>query len=151
MSSYTHYFTHQKHTSEAPLDAFLPWIDAEIGGQLGQATAVEYESGEFWLWRAVIAQALQDCATVANGKKARSARAEAIAWLSLYNEDFLWVCGLAGLDPNRIVKRAKLVIKESESTRKRPLETYVNKTRWKWFNQQHQRKSTSLNERSKQK
>jgi len=72
------------------------------------------------LWLQVILQALIDAQCGSSKPEYKRARAEAIAWFSLQNEDFREVCALAALDPYKTVAGARAAIRESRKERKRP-------------------------------
>ncbi len=63
--------------------------------------------GETALWVAVITQAMMDALSKANNSEARYHKDEAIRWLSDNSKDFVYVCTLAGLDPNYVRRKAK--------------------------------------------
>lgn len=67
------------------------------------------------LWCAVIDTALIDAALpLGNDRKIRREREDARNWLTVRNRDFIYVCGLAGIEPDNVRNAAlKIIAKAS--------------------------------------
>ncbi len=121
-------------------EAISVWSGAEPEDRGdGKTAAGERSMGEYWLWQAVVAQALQDVASCSNDRKMKPIRSEANAWFSLENEDFLFVCELAGLCPQQVLERSKEVrssVHEGSGCVLR--EHLLTKKRWKWLGHKKQ-------------
>lgn len=76
-------------------------------------------TGERALWQSVIMQAAIDILNIPPTMNERMERARTIAWFSLDNEDFLFVCSLAELNPHEILKGIRVTIKKSKLKQKR--------------------------------
>lgn len=83
--------------------------------------------GEQALWRAVITQALMDAGSQSTKREARFHRAQATAWLSRRNPDFVMVCTLAGLDVDYVHGKASKAIREGCLWRQKPNERQKNR------------------------
>ncbi len=81
-------------------------------------TQNENQIPEQSLWRAVITQALSDCASNSNKKELRYEKAKALAWIHSDSADFLEVCEYAGFEPDYIKKKAKEALKRNCRWRK---------------------------------
>lgn len=128
-----------KGSKEPQLDVSSVWEQGEEDEVKGVFSVKgEQRRGEYWLWQSVVAQALQDAASCSRDRKMKSVRAEAIAWFSMENHDFLFVCELAGLEPKEVLLRAKEVIAQSKEEQKHKTmpTAYYTKRRWKWFDKE---------------
>jgi hypothetical protein len=69
------------------------------------------------LWNAVLMQALLDAKSTS--KKAESLRfkAEAICWVDPENENFIAVCEMANIVPDRFIKKAKKIKNNNEGVK----------------------------------
>ncbi len=73
-----------------------------------------YYKSEIALWKAVILQALVDLQSNSKKKIANTYRIKALMWFNLKNEDFLQVCEYAGLDPNYVYEKSRIVKNKSK-------------------------------------
>lgn len=70
-----------------------------------------YESsGETSLWQSVLIQAALDIFSHSKCSKAIRAKSQAIEWFSKNNEDFLYVCSFANLDPDFVIRGMKKAV-----------------------------------------
>jgi hypothetical protein len=76
--------------------------------------------GESAMWIAVLTQAVMDSISRANNSEARTAKNDAIRWLTGNSKDFVDVCLLAGYDPDYIRLTAKRVIANPKRWRAEP-------------------------------
>lgn len=138
--NHNNYFSKGAYSKEPHIDAVAVWSGAEPDNPGdGMVTVGERTTGEYWLWKSVIAQALQDAASVSKDRKMKSVRAEAIAWFSLQNEHFLFVCELAGLCPKSVLERSRYVIADAKRDYGRLKQHMKTKKRWKWLGQHKER------------
>ena len=142
MAKYDTIHSNKNRSGKEPhTDAIAVWSGAEpenLGD--GRVTKGACRLGEYWLWKSVIAQALQDAASFSNDRKMKSVRAEAIAWFSLADDSFLFVCELAGLCPKTVLQRSKEVIADAQKESSRLRRSFHTKKRWKWLGQCSQKK-----------
>lgn len=68
-----------------------------------------YYRGEIALWKAVILQALVDLQSNSRKKIANTYRIKALMWFNLKNEEFITVCNYAGLDPQYVYEKSRIV------------------------------------------
>lgn len=78
-------------------------------------------TGEQALWQSVIMQAVLDTLTTSRRTSERIERSKAIAWFSLTNPNFLWVCSMAELEPVFVVRNVSKLLKRHKQTRCRRL------------------------------
>ncbi len=78
-------------------------------------------SKERSLWQSVITQVIIDATCAPVNARTRREKTQSIMWLSMHNEDFLMVCELADMNPIRIIKGAKRLIKQSTANHRRKL------------------------------
>lgn len=84
-------------------------------GSHGGDGGVDFEyneqlNGERSMWRAVITQALMDASSNSKKPENLKARREARNWLRGNNEDFLYICELADMDPQYVRRKARLAL-----------------------------------------
>lgn len=72
------------------------------------------------LWIAVITQALMDALNGSEVHETAYARFLAKKWLTIYTNDFCTVCAFAGFDPDEIIRKSKLAIKNAVKVRAIP-------------------------------
>lgn len=124
------------YSKEPQFEVSSAWEGGDADEQQGVSSVKgERSRGEYWLWQSVVAQALQDAASASKDRKMKSVKAEAIAWFSMNNDAFLYVCELAGLCAEEIFERSRCVIRDAkverhENHRKSEIST---KKRWRWL------------------
>ena len=94
--------------------------------------------GEKALWQSVVMQAAIDVTSDPVELKDRIERAKTIAWFSLQNEDFLLVCSFAELDPQMVIQKIRVAIKNSKNFHKK---RRAKKTRNRRLSLQEQNKT----------
>lgn len=75
--------------------------------------------GERALWQSVIMQAVLDLQVKADNLKKKIKRAETLKWFSKQDEDFMFVCQMADLDADMIIKGARKLFKAHHKSFKR--------------------------------
>ncbi len=65
---------------------------------------------EIGMWRAVITQALLDCASMSKRTEDQVAKHSAMSWFAMQNPDFVKVCEYAYLEPEYVMRKAKNAI-----------------------------------------
>lgn len=75
--------------------------------------------GERALWQSVIMQAVLDLQIKADNLKQKIKRAETLKWFSKQDQDFMFVCSMAELDPDMLIKGAREVFKKYHKSFKR--------------------------------
>ena len=79
-------------------------------------------TGEQALWQSVIMQAVLDTLSTSRRTSERIERGKAIAWFSLTNSNFLWVCSMAEMEPVFVVRNVCKLLKKHKqvSCKRRP-------------------------------
>ena len=72
-----------------------------------------YYKSEIALWKAVILQALVDLQSNSKKKIANTYRVKSLMWFNLKNKDFITVCNYAGLDPQYVYDKSRIIKKNN--------------------------------------